>query len=781
MVTLNGNDYLDDLAQAIADFHPGDTLEVSGSVTLTDTVVVDHPVVLTGVAPGATLTTAGPVGSMFFVNDSLQLAGLALAPVAATRAIDCADVASVTLTDVDIVGGSAENGGQVHATDCDVTFVRGTFSLGQAELGGSVFVGAGATLTVDGPASFEQNLAVRYANLPSGGAVFVSAGAATFTDVDFAENRSDEHAGGAIVAQYGGALHLTDVDFLSNHAGTDGGALLLWNGGVADMLRGSFDANDAEFGGAVSLANSGNGDSTFTATDVGFTNNSASLGGGDLAIHDDGDTATLSGVDSVGARSSEDGGAYWLDWGTLTVTGGTVRSPRATQDGALFEVEHGAVTVTRTVVCDPEAIDQDGAVVAGRSDSHTTLRNVTVRRAVGGRSGGLFSDGDASVVADHLTLVDAEADPGAVVYATGSSVATLTDALLVTSDLDPHRGGRGRHGLGHRGVVARPPRVRPHRGGGRPVPRARHVVWPAAPHVGFAAGSRARGPSAGHVPRGARRRRGRSGPMGRFGRGRVPGPVGLRADRPRRLPARPGLRRALRPPPRATLGRGPRQRRPRAHRGGDVPHGRDGGGDGGIGGDPPGGPDRQRDPRQGPRLWLRLRVGCPRLAPRRGPAGATEAAVTGLDAVRRGRVRCPPDPRGHRRRHVGRRRLPTYRGVGGLYRDVDTTEDGVPIEVALSGEMLRQRPEVTWRHLRRIESATRGARPPPRPRRARAARGPRRGHHPHAERRRSAPGRRLDRRDRGPRQRAEPVLRLRLDRAPRRLDRPRSGAALPAL
>jgi MYXO-CTERM domain-containing protein len=437
MVTLNGNDYLDDLAQAIADFHPGDTLEVSGSVTLTDTVVVDHPVVLTGVAPGATLTTAGPVGSMFFVNDSLQLAGLALAPVAATRAIDCADVASVTLTDVDIVGGSAENGGQVHATDCDVTFVRGTFSLGQAELGGSVFVGAGATLTVDGPASFEQNLAVRYANLPSGGAVFVSAGAATFTDVDFAENRSDEHAGGAIVAQYGGALHLTDVDFLSNHAGTDGGALLLWNGGVADMLRGSFDANDAEFGGAVSLANSGNGDSTFTATDVGFTNNSASLGGGDLAIHDDGDTATLSGVDSVGARSSEDGGAYWLDWGTLTVTGGTVRSPRATQDGALFEVEHGAVTVTRTVVCDPEAIDQDGAVVAGRSDSHTTLRNVTVRRAVGGRSGGLFSDGDASVVADHLTLVDAEADPGAVVYATGSSVATLTDALLVTSDLDP--------------------------------------------------------------------------------------------------------------------------------------------------------------------------------------------------------------------------------------------------------------------------------------------------------------------------------------------------------
>ncbi len=54
--------------------------------------------------------------------------------------------------------------------------------------------------------------------------------------------------------------------------------------------------------------------------------------------------------------------------------------------------------------------------------------------------------------------------------------------------------------------------------------------------------------------------------------------------------------------------------------------------------------------------------------------------------------------------------LPTYRGVGGLYNDRDT-EEGVPIEVALSGAMLRERPELCWRHIRRIEEACRGARP----------------------------------------------------------------------
>jgi NAD-dependent deacetylase len=53
--------------------------------------------------------------------------------------------------------------------------------------------------------------------------------------------------------------------------------------------------------------------------------------------------------------------------------------------------------------------------------------------------------------------------------------------------------------------------------------------------------------------------------------------------------------------------------------------------------------------------------------------------------------------------------LPTYRGIGGLYED-DDTEDGVPIEEALSGDMLRENPALCWKHIRRIEEACRGAR-----------------------------------------------------------------------
>jgi NAD-dependent deacetylase len=54
--------------------------------------------------------------------------------------------------------------------------------------------------------------------------------------------------------------------------------------------------------------------------------------------------------------------------------------------------------------------------------------------------------------------------------------------------------------------------------------------------------------------------------------------------------------------------------------------------------------------------------------------------------------------------------LPTYRGVGGLYND-GVMPDGMTIETLLSGTMLRDRPELTWKYLLQIERACRGAVP----------------------------------------------------------------------
>ncbi len=52
--------------------------------------------------------------------------------------------------------------------------------------------------------------------------------------------------------------------------------------------------------------------------------------------------------------------------------------------------------------------------------------------------------------------------------------------------------------------------------------------------------------------------------------------------------------------------------------------------------------------------------------------------------------------------------LPTYRGIGGLY-NVEHPEEGIAIEEILSGEMMLQRPELTWKYLGQIERSARGA------------------------------------------------------------------------
>lgn len=52
--------------------------------------------------------------------------------------------------------------------------------------------------------------------------------------------------------------------------------------------------------------------------------------------------------------------------------------------------------------------------------------------------------------------------------------------------------------------------------------------------------------------------------------------------------------------------------------------------------------------------------------------------------------------------------IPTYRGIGGLY-NVDSTEDGVAIEEALSASMLATNPALTWKYLAQIGLAVQGA------------------------------------------------------------------------
>ncbi len=52
--------------------------------------------------------------------------------------------------------------------------------------------------------------------------------------------------------------------------------------------------------------------------------------------------------------------------------------------------------------------------------------------------------------------------------------------------------------------------------------------------------------------------------------------------------------------------------------------------------------------------------------------------------------------------------LPTYRGIGGLYEEA-ITEEGLSIEEALAGSTMKERPDITWKHLYQLEENCRKA------------------------------------------------------------------------
>ncbi|MDF2641054.1 MAG: NAD-dependent deacetylase [Pseudomonas sp.] len=53
--------------------------------------------------------------------------------------------------------------------------------------------------------------------------------------------------------------------------------------------------------------------------------------------------------------------------------------------------------------------------------------------------------------------------------------------------------------------------------------------------------------------------------------------------------------------------------------------------------------------------------------------------------------------------------LPTYRGLGGIYNGM--TDDGLPIEMALSGPMLRRDPALCWKYIAELGKACLGGQP----------------------------------------------------------------------
>jgi len=271
-----------------------------------------------------TIISSIMLNSELTINKDITISGLPVVGVTidanTTGRIFNITNGTVTLANLTMINGSADNGGAIFISNSDVTISNSTIEDCDATAsngsGGGIFLDTGGSLNVSNT-TFENNTALR-----AGGAIEDNSGA-------------------------GLSLVLTNVTLINNNAGVNASSAAPGNGGGVHITgAGSSTITGGTVTGNIALSEGGglwNGSGTMTVDSTVISNNTASGAGADNGgggLFNAGgtlivDNATLTANVADGASGS--GGGILNDQGTLTVTGATLTSNTAVRAGGGIE------------------------------------------------------------------------------------------------------------------------------------------------------------------------------------------------------------------------------------------------------------------------------------------------------------------------------------------------------------------------------------------------------------------------------------------------------------
>jgi predicted outer membrane repeat protein len=277
--------------------------------------------------------------------------------------------------------------------DLDAVIVNmSNLKIANANVSGSSF--GGAILMSDGTLTltnvfFSNNRAI------SGGAIYEVKGTLNVVNSNFSGNIAGIGGFGGAIANGSGSLSVVDSTFNNNSAVNGGGAIVINNG--ASIVNSTFSNNSAPLGGAIenSLAN-------LTVGNCVFDNNSSSFGGGAIAAL--GSTnifnSTFSNNTAPGAKSFG-GAVYFESAGTpLILTESTLFNNSSTFDGGAAYFVDGPVTLRNLTISGNSARNNGGGIVITETVQTPTtaiLNNVTITNNLAdsdndgkGDGGGIF-------------------------------------------------------------------------------------------------------------------------------------------------------------------------------------------------------------------------------------------------------------------------------------------------------------------------------------------------------------------------------------------------------
>ena len=363
-----------ELAEAIGCASDGDTIRLTGDITMSD-----HPPHIDKriTVEGAGHAISGNDQYRIFVvaqSGDLTINDLTLTKGSAgDGAYECIAGESASVD----VGGAICNNGALSINDSSFSgnsagyFGGAIYNRGEASLsisgssfsGNSAKYGGGAIYNSQTGGASISGSSFRGNSASSGGAIS-NTGEANISGSRFSGNSAGSY-GGAI-ANYGSEARLSvSVSSFGGNSAPNGGAIANW--GEASISGSSFSGNSAYEGGAI--ANDGEA----SISDSSFSGNSADDKGG--AIYN-GDEASLSisGSSFSGNSAGYDGGAMWLH-GTATLSNLTLSGNSAGEDrggGIFFYDDAKSVRLRNSILADNEGGDC-------RSKALATTRNNIIK------------------------------------------------------------------------------------------------------------------------------------------------------------------------------------------------------------------------------------------------------------------------------------------------------------------------------------------------------------------------------------------------------------------
>ncbi|MBQ2789072.1 MAG: hypothetical protein IJE97_05490, partial [Thermoguttaceae bacterium] len=440
----------------------GKTIELTSELSIDRSTTIDGTganVVVSGASASRIATVARGSVSVFgltFENGSANLGGaiynaanLTLTNVSVKNSVATEDGGAIynalggelTLTNVEILGAAATNGGAIYnagelfgeevaISGANAAYGAGLYNVGEAIFAGVSFVDGVATaqggaiyndggeLVVDGGAensSFVGNQALY------GGAIVNYQGVATIAGATFASNKATGSAGA--IDNYG-ELTLNGVSFENNEAGVAGGAIYnsesAANGDAYSVALQDdvFRGNSATTGGAIYNAKG----SVVDATGATFSANSAATGG---AMYNAG-TTTLTGAKFDGNVATADGGAV-ANVGTFYATAVEMVANEANGfGGAMYNV--GKASLANALVA--QNVANDGGAIANVKGATLELRNATIAANSATNAGGVSNLG--TLTAYNTIIAANSAKNGVDVFSNGS--AKLFNSLVGSTE-----------------------------------------------------------------------------------------------------------------------------------------------------------------------------------------------------------------------------------------------------------------------------------------------------------------------------------------------------------